>query len=276
MIYKFIKTWAIPVFVALSFLLIFNPALAQFTPNLDLFPSDYLKDNNVEVGSETVDGYSQVYYLIEGDKEFITEGSTNSTLPHTSGEYIVYRKSLVGGDQIFLYNILKGQAVQLTYSRNNTNPRVSKNGNVVWERWIQDSWQIFLYDGIKIIQLTSEDLSLSPDINEDYAIYARRDIAGTYRSEIYSIGEGKTKEVAIGMPSKKPTLESGKIMLKGEGVEEFPLKPEDFFVLDLASMSNSEGPITVTVDEISNEFITPSIIGSAEVKDASDSAKKSR
>jgi hypothetical protein len=258
---KFIQLWGIPIFVAIALFLVIRPTLAQFVESGETTLFSFLQSNSVVVGNESVEGYNQVYYVFQNQKKFITEGGVNSTLPHTVGEYIVYRKSEVGGDQIYLYNLLTEQTTRLTYSGNNTNPRVSKEGKVVWEGWTDDAWQIFFFDGIKIIQLTSGDMSINPEVENDYVIYTRRDIAGTYRSVVYSISRAEAKEITTGLNSKKPVISKGKIILKGEKEEEFPLTAEDFFVLGLTPLTTEESLLTVSQQDIRDELnATPSAV----------------
>jgi beta propeller repeat protein len=171
---KLIKSWILPVIISLGLFISLRPAFAQIVegqPSL----SNYLKTNNVEVGSEAVEGYTQIYYIFDGQKKFITQGAVNSNIPVTDGEQIVYRQSLGGGDQLFLYNLLTQQLIQITTSDNNTNPKI-KGKNIVWEGLVDGNWQIFFYDGMKVLQLTSGDMSINADIDGDFIIYARRDI----------------------------------------------------------------------------------------------------
>lgn len=247
------KSWLVAFFISVGLFIAVRPTLAQLAEK-QMNLSSYLQLSNVEVGSEVIDGYNQVYYIFDDDKKFITEGAVNSTLAVSSGEFIAFRKSLTGGDQIFLYSLLVEQTIQLTNSGNNTNPKVSKNGTVVWEGWTQNGWQIFVFDRTKIIQLTSGDLSINPDIEGDYVIYARRDIAGTYRSVVYSIARGEAKEVTTGIKSKRPELANGKIILRGEREEEFPLTTEDLFVLDLAPLTTRDTPSTIDEQDILQEL----------------------
>ena len=74
MLKTIIKSWVIPLVGSVGFFLLFSPTLAQFVPSEEVTLSDYLKENNVGVGSESVDGYSKVFYVYENKKNFITEG----------------------------------------------------------------------------------------------------------------------------------------------------------------------------------------------------------
>jgi hypothetical protein len=251
---RLIQFWLTPFLVAVGLFFAIRPTLAQFVESDETTLTSYLQGNNVEVGDESIEGYNQVYYVFNNEKKFITAGSPNSTFPHTAGEYIVYRKSEIGGDQIYLYNLLTEQTLRLTYSGNNTNPRVSKGGKVVWEGWTDEAWQVFLFNGIKVSQITTGDLSISPDIEDDFIVYSRRDIAGTYRSVVYSISRKEAKEITTGLNSKKLAISKGKIVLKGDREEEFPLKAEDFFVLGLTPLTTETSSLTVSEQDIQEEL----------------------
>ncbi len=243
---RFLKDWIIALILALILFLASRPALAnllQEETNIDY--------DQIKLGVETIDGFSQVYYEINGNKNFVTSGNFNSRLPFSRGEYLTWVTDKLGGSQIFLMHIPSASVIQLTSGGTNLNPRVSKEGKVVWQGWVGDEaggWQIFLFDGVKVSKITEGDTSLNPDIEGDFVVYARKDIAGIYRSAVYSISDKKEKEVTVGLSSKRPRLENGRIFLLGENLnKEFPLKAQDLFLLDLVSLSStSSGEISLT------------------------------
>lgn len=235
--------------------------------------------SDIQVGSEVGEGgFRQIYYEDSSGKHFITKSNYTNAEPIFSGEYIVWMGQVAGGSwQIFRYHIPTGIIIQLRGGINNANPKVSLEGKVVWEGWAEKSgnWQIFFFDGTKIIQLTSGDMSINPDIEGDYISYARRDVSGTWRSVIYSISKDKAFEITTGISSKKPKIRQGKIILSGKGYdEEFPLTIEDFFLLNLVPLSATESsqmaptplptskadtnsePDTTTFEEVSQELET--------------------
>ncbi len=258
---KILISRVLPLVISMVLFTGLRPTFAQMVEgNKTLI--DYLKTNNLEVGSEAVNGYTQIYYIFEGQKIFITEGAVNSNMPVTDGNEIVYRKSMAGGDQLFIYHLVTGQTIQVTSSGNNTNPRIDGK-NIVWEGMVDENWQIFLFDGMKVYQITRGEVSVNVDIDGDYIIYGTKDITGTWRSVIYSISNKKSKEVTVGISSKYPKISDGKIFLgMGKG-EEFTLTAEDLFVLDLLSLPATQSgvagtginePSTVTIDELLQEL----------------------
>ena len=245
-----IKNWIVPLLVSIGLFWFIRPVMAQLDEQHQSL-RDYLSENNVDIGIEVVGGFSRVFYQYEGNKKYISTEGQNSKQVSTDGKYIVWvtqRNDEPG--QVYLYDITSGVAIQITHSGTNSNPKAGSGGRVVWEAWVADEdggkWQIFLFDGMKITQLTSGDLSVNPEIEGDFITYARRDITGTWRSVVYSLGTNESKEVATGISSKHPKIKNGKVLL-AEGKEQFPLTVEDLFVLDLA-------PLTVS-DEVTSEDI---------------------
>lgn len=262
---KFIKLWLIPILLSIGIFALVRPTLAQLG-ELQLGLADYLLSGNVLVGSEVGNsGFPQIYYEWDGQKNFITDNNYSNEAPNSEGEYITWMSQINGVWQIYLYNLISGNTVQLTNSGNNANPKVG-GGKVVWEGWVNDEeggkWQIYFFDGMRVEQLTSGDLSLNPEINGDFVTYSRKDITGTYRSVIYSIGRKVAKEINTGISAKYPNVRNGKILLSN-GKEDFPLTAEDLFTLDLAPLSATDSAAltaiadsanTVTLDDIAQEL----------------------
>lgn len=230
---KYIKTWLFPLLIAAVLFAVVRPALAQTVPGGGL--SEYLASGSVEVGTEDIEGYQQIYYLYQDKKTFITQGSVNSTLPDSHGDYIVYRKSINGLDQIFLYDILADSTVQLTMTGNNTNPRVDE-GKVVWEGWDGETWQIFYFNGESTKQITDGVTSVNPDIDGGNIVYARRDASG-WRTVLLMTSNNKTYDVQVGDEAKYPRIKNGKIFLGDPtSQKEFPLTPNDLERLGLPGL----------------------------------------
>lgn len=260
--YQILTRWLIPLMIAVIIFGIVRPAFAQLIENrINL--TQYLTANNVEIGDEIGEnGYRQIYYVWEGGKNFITNTYYSNGVPDTESEYITWMGQSTGGAwQIFLYHIPTGATTQLSASSNNANPKISK-GKVVWEGWVDNGWQVFLFDTVKVTQLTEGDLSMNPDIDGDFVTYGRRDITGTWRSVVYSISIKETKDITTGLGAKKPKVRGNKIILAGTGLEEeFPLTVSDLFLLNLPGLTSTsipspDVPGTVTEEEIIQELET--------------------
>ncbi|MCH8748463.1 hypothetical protein IH781_01805 [Patescibacteria group bacterium] len=215
---KRITAWLLPLIISWLLFVLVRPTFAQIIgeqANL----AQYLVANDVEVGSEVVNGYHQVYYVFEGEKTYVTEGNLNATSPASAGEYVVYRRnSGAGGDNTFVYHIPTVTTIQLSGSSNNANPKVARNGQVVWEGWVDDAWQIFLFDGTSVRQVTAGDVSVNADIEGDQIVFARKGVDGTWRAEKYTISSGSIEEVGRGIAAKHPRFIDGQVVL---GVDAF-------------------------------------------------------
>lgn len=263
---KKIKQWVLPLLVASALFFAVRPVLGQVSQPFEV----------TTVGSESVNGYHQVFYVTDTGKIFITEGNLNATSPATNGEYIVYRRNMsAGSDGIFLYNILTDTTIQLSSSGNSTNPKIDRNREVVWQGSVDGSWQIFLYDGSGVKQLTSGDTAVNSQIEGDNIIYARRNAAGEWRAETYSISKGKSIFITSSQSAKHPKLVKGEIYLGDK--EKFALTVEDLYLLgfdelepEVAGEATSSGELTVEdiIEELnatpSAEIIVPQIPESTE------------
>ena len=244
--------------IGIALFLLVRPTLAQVIAT----PKD------VTVGVESVYGYTQVYFDNTGVKQFITSGNMNSSMPVSAGSYITYVSDINGEGQIFLYDVVSGTKTQLTFIGTNLNPKVDEKERVVWEGWDGQTWQVFFFDGLSTIQLTTGDTSLNPEISEDYISYGRRDVTGTWRAVIYSINDNKSVDVVTGEKSRKPTIRDGDIYLgTKESEEKFSLKVSDLFLLDFTSINESTESANPILEELN---ATPS--GVVEIPISTDSA----
>jgi len=249
-----LKSWVIPLVIALLLFFIARPTFAQLLDNPILEqPQD---TGDIETGVETVEGYSHVYILSDNKKTFITQGNTNSRPPDSAGEYLTWATDINGAGQVFLYHLPTETITQITHSGTNLEPKVSKAGSVTWEGWVDENWQVFLFDGASVNQITQGETSVNPDIEGEYLIYSRRSLAGTWRSVVYSMQANEAKDVGLGVESKSAKLDQGKILLGPENKREFPLRAEDLFVLDLEPLTSiNQELVIVSEEEILEELL---------------------
>lgn len=279
---KLLLSWLIPLLIASGLFLVTRPVLAQIVEAQEMGLSEYLATASVPVGEETLDGFRRVYYVYNGQKNYISPTGSNCFNPVSTGKYVVYLKYINGTPQVFLYDILTNFEIKLSYTESNNAPYVSREGNVVWEGWIPSTssgqvdglWQIYLFDGKSVTQLTSGDLAIGPFIEGDFVSFARRDITGGWKSSLYSMKTKSEKDITVGNKTQYTKLRGGKITfeLPGKGSEEFTLTAEDLFTLDLAPLSSTESanliqdnPSIVTVEEILQELEITSSTSSGEI-----------
>ncbi len=255
---KTIKAWLPALVVSAGLFLLVRPTFAQIVGRETDVASFLASGGSVSVGVETKNGYQQVYYLFNGSKTFVTEGNQNSRQPDARGEYVSWVTDFEGAGQIMLYRIPSKTLVQITHSSTNLQPKVDRNGKVVWEGWVTDRWQIFLFDGKSARQLTDGDTSVKPQIENDFVVFARQDEAGEWKATAYSLALNKLTDINFGLETKTPKIKERKIFL---GEKEFPLRVDELFLLNLEPLATPEptGPPTVTEEEVKEELSTSAL-----------------
>lgn len=242
---KLIVNWILPVLIAAGIFLAVRPVLAQTVET----------PKNVSPGTESVDGYTQIFYDNDGQKQFITSGNISSHSPYSAGNFITYVSDINGQGQIFLYNLASGARTQLTFISTNLNPKVNNKGQVIWEGWSGETWQVFFFDGAATLQLTVGDTTLNPEFGGEYISYGRRNSAGSWRAVVYSTTDKKSVDVTTGEETRKPKIGRDGEILLGDGGQKFPLKASDLFLLDLPSINESTSSGNPILEELNS---TPS------------------
>lgn len=167
------KNWAIPVIIALAAVFGLNQALAATPPTTDEL-TEYLQSNQLQVGSESIDGRQQIYYEYSGNRIFITSSSNNHIHPVAAGRFITWEEVIKGESQVIVYDVLNQTSLSLSTFSNNQNPVVDSQGQVVWERWIDEKWQIIYYDGaLTTKQLSFDSTAIRPDIRGTEVVFAQ-------------------------------------------------------------------------------------------------------
>lgn len=239
---KFTKNWLLPTIIATALFFVVRPVLAQTVQT----PSD------VTVGTKSdSEGFSQIYYKSGENQIVITNTRYTNGSPVASGKYIAWVGQVNGAWQIFLYDVVTGVTTQITYMGNNLNPKVNNEGQVVWEGWDGNTWQVFFFDGASTRQLTVGDTTLNPEFGGDYISYGRRNSAGTWRAVVYSIKDNKSADVTTGEETRKPKIEGDGEIILGESEQKFPLKVSDLFLLNLPSVEESTPSADPILEELS-------------------------
>ena len=159
----------------------------------------YLQTNSLDVGTETVDGYQQIYYNYNGHQVFLTTAAYSHLHPVVSGEFVAWQGQIDGAGQIFVYDVLTSALTQITSAGTNQNPFLYQN-TVTWESWLDDRWQIFYFDGFQVTQITADtNPSVRPSTNGRQVIYAEQFPAtSTWQTRSYDISTGQTNTVKEG------------------------------------------------------------------------------
>ncbi len=201
--------WLVPAAIAVLVFAVVRPTLAQIAER-EAELTRQLAGQNVTAGEEIVGGWRQVYYEIDGKKTLVTNGEQNSYDPVIDGEYMVWVTSINGAGQIFLYHIPTEETIQLTHGSTNLNPSLYDN-KAAWERWVNDRWQVFFFDGVRTFQLTQTDLAVEPHVTAEGVLFARKDDGGAWRAERYMFVSNTIELVEKGLAGKLAVLRGSRV-----------------------------------------------------------------
>lgn len=169
----------------------------------------YLQSNQLSTGTDTVKGYSQIFYSIGSDSVFITNTSTNNSGPKASGQYISWVEQSGSGGNIILYDVLTKAKLYVTTAGTHQRPVMDGN-HIVWQGWVTDRWQVFYFDGLNIKQISSGDSAGRQQIRGNQILYTQRNDQGSYTARVYNIDSDTTE-----------------ILYEGEGNQAWPHFTDD-------------------------------------------------
>lgn len=169
---KQVRIWILPFCLALLPVCGYHTIFANPEPTIDELAA-YLQNNSLSVGDEIVGGYQQIFYVVDDRKVFITSGGENNRDVIASGEYVAWVREVNGAGQIMLHNVLTKATLQLSGEGSNINPIIFGN-KVAWEKWVDEGWQIFYYDGFSIRQLSQDYVSVRPQMQNNQIVYAQK------------------------------------------------------------------------------------------------------
>jgi hypothetical protein len=141
----------------------------------------------------TASGYHEIFLRSNGkviqvtDNQFDDLGPTYDPISHT----ISWHRMVDGRYQIITHNIKSNRETQLTDSAENNMQPVRAGETIVWQRWIDEHWQIMLSNGDEEIQLTDNDRhNVAPHINGGYVIWNTTSLSGERQIAVYEIATG--------------------------------------------------------------------------------------
>lgn len=240
-------TYLFAFILALCSFLVARPAVAQLMDR-QVELSGSIDTGMIDIGVETVNGYSQVYYEANKQRVFVTSGNENSHQPHRTGQYIVWTTLVNGVGQIFRYDILSDSKIQITSSLNNQNPRVSKEGLVVWEGWDveRDNWQVKLFDGLSTKNISNpEEDSINPQIDGDMVVFSSRGADRVWQSNAYLVSDQSQVTVLKGEDSKFLQIEGRTLYMvfPGQGRKQSEVSLSDAFLKAGKNLSTPNVPV---------------------------------
>ncbi len=189
--------WVLPAGLSLFIFFGVHALVAADAPPSVSELATYLQSNSLEVGTATVAGYQQIYYMYQGHQVFLTSASYSHLHPVVSGEYVAWQGQIDGAGQIFIYDVLTNALTQITSAGTNQSPSIYGH-TVAWESWIDDRWQIFYFDGMQVSQITTDpNASVRASTNGQVIIYAEQFLTD-WQVRSYNIATGLTTLVKQG------------------------------------------------------------------------------
>ncbi|GEM_PF-3344572 len=171
-----------------------------------------LKENKVEFKSVSNGKLQEVVASWDGKNRSLISNNRNNSQQDNSGEYLVWVSNINGYNQVFRRHLPTDTDLQLTFASNNVSPVVDEYGNVAWERWIDDSWQIFLFDGVSIRRISKGIVGVRPRISGGVLFYAEKKNDVTWQLTGYSLQSDQSSELQIGSSSKDIKLEEDRVV----------------------------------------------------------------
>ncbi len=188
---KVVRLWLPPIIVVAGTIgFVHVRTFASQEPTISELQT-YLKDNQLQVGEETVSNYRQVYYNLNGVIVYLTNGNSNHTAPVASGSRVVWLEELLGGKQVFVYDVLTKHKTQLSFTGSQQNPGIDGQ-SVVWETWTGESLQIKLHNGQTVKQISTGTNSIRPQVQGDKVAYTKRVSNNQWQIVSFTISSGKT------------------------------------------------------------------------------------
>ena len=158
---------------------------------------DTLAENDLFAAPDAT-GDMEIYVIQNGEQMKITDNAVDDASPYydTRSKTIVWHRLVADRYQIISYDIETGTEKQITdTSVNNMEP--TRNGSyTVWQRWVQNNWEIILLDDGVETQITdSIEHDIAPHIRGDLIIWNVRSSDGTQSLMTYDIGSEVFNEI---------------------------------------------------------------------------------
>lgn len=162
---------------------------AYYCQRIETVQSDELY-TDVVFSKITESGYKDIFLRTTRDTLNITQSTYNDISPYYDpvSESVVWHRELNGRYQIMSYDIREGQVKQLTDTRTN-NMEPTRSGNItVWQRWVDDRWQIIIMDDNGEKQLTNDSVhNLAPYVRGNHVIWNTYTVSGDPRVAVFDM-----------------------------------------------------------------------------------------
>ena len=139
------------------------------------------------------DGDLEIFLVRDGKQAQITENLVDDASPYFDNisNTIVWQRLIDDRFQVISYNLETSEEIQLTDGSVNNMQPTRQGKYTVWQSWLNNSWNIVLYDGITQKQITNDNNhNLAPHIQGSLIIWNRTNANGDKTIEMYNIDSG--------------------------------------------------------------------------------------
>jgi hypothetical protein len=159
--------------------------------------SDTMTDNDLFAAPDAT-GDMEIYVIQNGEQIKVTDNAVDDASPYydARSKTIVWHRLVNDRYQIISFDIESQAETQLTDTAvNNMEP--TKNGEyIVWQRWVQNNWEIILLDGDDEVQITdSIEHDIAPHIRGELIIWNVRSSDGSQSLMTYDIASQAFNEI---------------------------------------------------------------------------------
>lgn len=143
-------------------------------------------------------GDKEIYLRVNGKTKQLSNNTLDDSAPHydSVSNTVVWHRIIAGRYQIVSYDLdTETEMVLTSGSQNNMEP--TRAGEyTVWQRWVESSWEIVLFNGETVTQLTENNYhDVAPSIRNGFVIWHTND--GDKREVmVYEITTGQTSTIA--------------------------------------------------------------------------------
>ncbi len=155
------------------------------------------------------EGYSQIVSESEGIIKAVTDDKWPHADPVTNNKIIVWAAQVGSLWQLYYYDVLSEQTVQLTREGNNVNPQLS--GDIlVWEGQRGGVWYILMFDGVRIARLSvGEYPAQKPVIKDGYIAYEQKNSLDEWQIYLFDMQLERTIDLTPLSTGRSPDIQDG-------------------------------------------------------------------
>lgn len=121
-----------------------------------------------------VEGDLEIYVRLDGVERALTSNSVDDSAPYFDAlsNRIVWHANVNDRYQIFSYDLNSNEQIRLTDTNYNNMEPVAYENITLWQAWVNNNWEIMMYDGTEVRQLTENSLQdISPHMREGYIVW---------------------------------------------------------------------------------------------------------